>query len=375
MNFDLSEEQLFLKKTVREFTDRRIEPIAGQIDQEGHLPDDLIKSMGQMGLLGMTLPKRYGGGEADHLSAVLACEQIAYSGTGAWWLPAFHNSIPESIAAFGSEKIKEKYLKPLCDGTAYASIQFTEESTGSDPKSVMTRAIPDGESYVVNGMKRFSTFGGRDGYSVLYATDETDRCSAFVVEKNVKGYSVTKPWELMGGGGMETVDVYLENLRVPKENLLGEKGRGFDILLFWIAAEKIEQCGASVGMAQAALDEGIKYSRLRVVRGKPLAGMQGIQWMLAEMYSRIEAARALTYRAAFLQDQKTADWMTEAAAAKLFVAPATMEVVDMARRIHGAYGYPKEFKIERIYRAIAGTTAIATSLEINKSIVGGWLVK
>ena len=178
-----------------------------------------------------------------------------------------------------------------------------------------------------------------------------------------------------GWGGTETVDVYLENLRVPKENLLGDKGKGFNALLFWIAAEKIEQCGASVGMAQAALGEAVKYAKLKRVREKTMAGMQGIQWMLGEMYSKIEAARWLTYRAAFLQDQKATDWMTEAASAKLFVMPATMEVVEMARRIHGAYGYSKEFKIERTYRAIAGATAIATSLETKKSIVGGWLAK
>jgi alkylation response protein AidB-like acyl-CoA dehydrogenase len=200
MNYDLSEDQLFLKKTLREFTDREVEPIAGQIDREGQLPNDPSKKMGQMGLLGMTIPERYGGGEADHVSAVLVCEQVAYSGTGAWCLTAFNNSIPESIACFGSEGIKEKYLRPLCNGTAYASIQFTEESTGSNPKALVTKAIPDGKFYVINGMKRFSTFGGRDGYSVLYAEDETDRCSAFVIEKNVKGYSMTKKMGVNGWG-------------------------------------------------------------------------------------------------------------------------------------------------------------------------------
>jgi alkylation response protein AidB-like acyl-CoA dehydrogenase len=179
----------------------------------------------------------------------------------------------------------------------------------------------------------------------------------------------------MGGGGIEAVDVLFENMRVPRENLLGEHGKGFDILSYWIASEKIEQRSACVGMAQAALDEAVKHARSRMVRDKPMTDMQGIQWMLAEMYPKIEAARWLTYRAAFLQDQKTRDWMTEAAAAKLFVMPATLEVVEIARRIHGAYGYSREFKIERIYRAIAGATGIATSLEINKSIVGSWLTK
>jgi alkylation response protein AidB-like acyl-CoA dehydrogenase len=375
MDFQLSEEQRAFQKAVKQFTEREIEPIAAQIDEDEHLPDGLIRKMSDLGLFGIALPKKYGGGEGSHLDAVLACEQIAYAGTGAWWLAAFHNSIPDSIAQFGSDEIKERYLRPLCDGSLYASIQFTEEDTGSNPKALLTTAVLRGDHYVINGTKRFSTFGARDGYAVLYAKDETGRCSAFVVEKNGAGYKATKRWTLMGGGGIEAVDVLFEQMKVPKEHLLGEQGKGFDILSYWIAAEKIEQCSSCVGMAQAALDEAVKYARSRMVRERPIADMQGIQWMLADMYAKMEAARWLTYRAAFLQDQKAPDWMMEAAAAKLFVMPVTLEVVETARRIHGAYGYSKEFKIERIYRAIAGATGIATSLEINKSIVGSWVVK
>lgn len=375
MDFNLTEDQLMLQATVREFTEREIEPIATQIDREGRLPDDLIKKMAQIGLFGMAIPKQYGGTEAGNLSCVLACEQLAYSGTGAWWLMGFNNSIPECIAHFGSEEIKQKYIRPICDGTAYSSIQFTEEETGSDPEALITTAMPDGDNYVINGMKRFSTFGTRDGYAVLYTKDEAGECTAFVIEKNVAGYSAEKVWELMGGGGIEAADVYFDNMRVPKANLLGEKGKGFNVLLYWIAAEKIEQCAACVGIAQAALDEAVTYAKSRMVRGKPISGMQGIRWMLADTQAKIEAARWLTYRAAFLQDQGAAEWMTEAAAAKLFVVPATLEVTEMARRIHGAYGYTKEFKIERLYRAIAAGAAIATTLEINRSIVGASLVR
>ena len=364
-----------LQTMVGEFTEKEIEPIAEKIDREGRLPDDLIKKLAGIGLLGMVIPKKYGGDEADNLSCILAIEQLAYSGTGVWWLVGFGNSIPDCIVHFGSEEQKEKYIRPLCDGTAYPSIQFTEEETGSDPEVLITTAVPDGDDYVINGMKRFSTFGARDGYAILYVKDETGKCSAFVIKKNVEGYSAPKVWDLMGGGGVEAADVYFENLRVPKENLLGKKGDGFNILLYWIAAEKIEQCAACVGLAQAALDEAIKYTNSRMMKGKPISSMQGIRWMLAEMHCKIEAARWLNYRTAFLQDQKAPNWMTEAAAAKLFVVPTTMEVVETARRIHGGYGYTRDFKIERLYRAIAGATAIAVSLEINKSILGASLVK
>jgi len=374
MNFNLTEEQLILQKSVRDFTQNDIEPIAKQIDREGKLPDDLIRKLAKLGLLGMTIPKKYGGSEAEIISCILAIEQIAYSGTGVWWLVAFNNSIPESIAQFGSEELKKKYLKPFCDGTAYASIQFTEEDTGSDPEALKTTATPEGNCYRINGMKRLSTFGARDGYSVLYARDESGACTAFVIQKNCQGYSADKTWELMGGGGIETADVHFQNMLVSKENLLGSKGKGFDILLYWIAIEKIMQCSANIGIAQAALDEAVNYARARKARGKSISSMQGIKWMLGDMQSKLQAARWITYRAAFLLDQKAADWKNEAASAKLFVVPATLEIVEMARQIHGCYGYTRDFKIERLYRAVAGATGIATTLEINRSIVGSWIV-
>ena len=195
MDFNLTKDQQMLQTMVREFTQREIEPIADQVDREGRLPDDLIKKYAKIGLLGMTVPKKYGGAEASNLSCILAIEQLAYSGTGAWWLVGFSNSIPECIVHFGSEKIKEKYLRPLCDGTAYASIQFTEEETGSDPTMLTTMCVLDGESYVINGRKRFSTFGARDGYAVTYTKDEEGNCTAFVIEKNGKGYTAPKIWE------------------------------------------------------------------------------------------------------------------------------------------------------------------------------------
>lgn len=374
MDFNLSREQLMIQRLAREFNEQEIEPIAEQLDREEILPDDFIKKCAKVGLLGMTVPKKYGGTETGNLNCALAIEQLAYSGAGAWWLVGFNNSIPDSIVQFGSEELKEKYLRPFCDGSAYASIQFTEEETGSDPASLTTTSVPEGDNYVINGMKRFSTFGARDGYAITYTKDDEGNCTAFVIQKNIEGYSAPKIWQLMGGGGIDAADVYFENFRVPKENMLGKKGKGFEILLHWIASEKIQQCAAATGIAQAALDESIKYTNTRMSGGRPISGMQGIRWTLAEMQAKLEACRWLTYRTAFLQDQGAANWQTESATAKLFVAPTSMEVVDMSRQLHGAYGYTKETKVERLYRAIAGITAIAVSLEINRSIVGSSLI-
>ncbi|MFC1953188.1 acyl-CoA dehydrogenase family protein [Chloroflexota bacterium] len=375
MDFNLTEEQLSIQKMAKTFNRQEIEPVADRLDSEGRLPDDLIMKYARNGLLGMTIPKIYGGSEAGHLACILTIEQLAYSGTGAWWLVGFNNSIPESIVRFGSESIKEEYLPLFCNGTTYASIQFTEEETGSDPGALTTTAVLEGDSYLINGMKRFSTFGARDGYAVIYARDEDGKCTSFIIEKNVQGYSVPKTWELMGGGGIEAVDVYFDNLNVPKDNLLGNKGEGAEILLFWIATEKVEQCAAAVGIAQAALDEAIKYVKTRTGKGKPVSAMQGIRWMLADMQAKVEACRWLTYKTAFAEEQQAPDWQIQAASAKLFVVPAAAEVVEMSRQLHGAYGYTREFKIEKLYRAIAGFSIVATSLEVNRSLVGSFLVR
>jgi alkylation response protein AidB-like acyl-CoA dehydrogenase len=374
MNFDLTEEHQILQRTVREFTKKEIDPAAAEIDKQNRVPDSLIKKMADLKLLGLTLPEEYGGAGLGCLDALLAIEQLSYSGTGAWWLVAFNNSIPGSVLTFGTREQKQRYLPPVCSGDVYASIQFTEPDTGSDPKALTTRAVLEENHYCINGIKRFSTFGARAGFAVLYAGDESGRCTALLVDKNVEGYSTGPAYELMGSGGIEAVDVCYENCRVPEENLLGVPGKGMDILLRWIAEEKIQQCGACLGMANAALDEAIAYSKSRNSRTGPLSDMQGIRWMMAEMRSKLNAIRWVAYRAAVLKDKNAPGWMTEAATAKLFIVPAAMEIVEMSRKIHGAYGYTKEFKIERLYRAIAGASAIAVSLEINRSITAASLL-
>lgn len=375
MEFNLTEEQLMIQKTAREFTHNEIEPIADQMDRSGKAPPGLAKKMADMGFLGMTVPKKYGGQEVGVLACALVLEQIGYSGTGAFWLIGFSNSIPEVIYHYGSEYIRSKFLPPSFTGSMQASILFTEPNTGSDPRMLVTTAIPDGNDYIINGTKRFITLGAWNGYGTLYAKDDAGKCTCFVMEKNVTGYSAPKMWELMGGGGIESMDIYFENVRVPQENILGEKGNGFAILLHWIAGEKIQQCAVNTGIAQAALDESIKYAKERMLRDRPMAAMQGIQWELADMQIKITASRWVTYRAAFLQDKYAPDWQTEAAAAKLFCIPTTMDVVKQGVILHGGYGYTKEFKVERLYRAAIGSSVIATNLELNKSIVGASLVR
>ena len=375
MDFELTEDQIMLQKTLREFTKREIEPIAAQLDREGKLPDYLIKKYAEMGLMGMTIPKEYDGTEAGGFAHILALEQLAYAGSPAWWPVAFNNSLPETICHWGTPEQKEKYVTGQFDGTKLFSIQFTEPETGSDPTALITTSRPDGDYYIINGQKRFSTFGARHGNAIVWTKDETGGCTCFIVEKHAPGYTAPKVWELMGGGGIEPADVYYEDYRVHKDQILGEKGKGFDVLLYWIAIEKLEGCAVAVGLAQAALDEAIAYTKNRIVREKPMSAMQGIRWELADMYTRIQACRWGVYRTALLYEQNSPNFQTEAAAAKIFVQPIVSGVIETALRLHGGYGYTKEFKIERLYRAQPGNVVISVSLEINKSIVGAWLTR
>jgi alkylation response protein AidB-like acyl-CoA dehydrogenase len=373
MDFDLTEEQIMIQRAAKEFTEREIEPIAAEVDRDGEIPPDMIKKLGKANLLGMICPKKYGGSEVGNLSCILACEQLGYAGSAIFWIAAMNNSTGETISHFGTEEMGKKYVRPICKGQVYASTAFTEAATGSDPRAISTTALPEGDYYIINGAKRFITNGAEPGPAVIYANDDGGRLSAFVVEKNSEGYTTSKPWELMGVRGQGSVDIYLDDVRVPKVNLIGNKGEGFDILLRWIACEKVQQSAGSVGLAQAALDEAVKYAKERIVRERPLASMQAIQWMLAEMTSRVEAARWLTYRAAFLQD-KGLNIQTDAAVVKLFAVPAATEVAGMSLRVHGAYGYTKEFKIERLYRAAKAAEVVATSIELQRTIIASALI-
>lgn len=375
MDFELTEDQQMLQTMVKDFREKEIDPIAEELDKNPRIPDDLLKKYADLGLFGMALPPEYGGTGAGYFAHILALEQLAYAGSPAWWPVAFNNSLPEIVYKYGTDQQKDKFLKGAFDGSKLFSVQFTEAETGSDPTALITTSKLDGDHYVINGMKRFSTFGARNGTAICYTKDEEGECTAFLVEKNAPGYTAPKIWDLMGGGGIEPADVYYEDYRVPKENMLGPKGKAFNMLLDWITGEKIEGCIVAVGMAQAALDEAIEYAKNRTVRERPMSAMQGIRWEFADMYAKIEACRWFTYRTAMLYEKEDRSAQTEAATLKIFVQPVITEVIATALRLHGGYGYTKDFKVERLYRAQPGNVVISVSLEINKSLVGGALTR
>jgi alkylation response protein AidB-like acyl-CoA dehydrogenase len=374
MDFKLSDENIKVVESARDFIEKTISPMTDHIIKTDDFPPDLMTKFAGAGMLGMTVPKKYGGAGSSNLNMILTAEELGKAGNVCGWPLFMNNSVSESLYHWGPEHIREKFLPPLCDGTAIASLGFTEPDTGSDPRAIKTSAVPEGESYVLNGTKRFITNGNKEGYGLFFAKDEKGRVTAFVIDKSSDGYSTTRPWQFMGLEGMNCVDVFLKNVRIPKEDIVGDKGKGFAILLRWIATERIQQAAYMVGIGQAAVDESIKFLNKRNVGGKSMGNMQGFQWMIAEMKAGVDACRYLTYRAACLQDDGE-PFESISAELKLFVVPTIQEITRMALQIHGSYGYTRGYKVERLFRYAAHAGVTASSTEINKTIAGSALIR
>lgn len=379
MDFTLSPESKMMVKAASDFCEKEILPIADSIIENNDYPEDLLVKFAKVRMLGLAVPKEYGGVGTTNLNIILIAEELGKTGTVCAWPMLMNNSTAETIYRWGSEAVREKFLPPPCDGSAYASTAFTEPATGSDPTAITTTAVPDGDDFIVNGAKRYITGGNKKGYGVFYVKDgelkdQKANVTALIVDKSSEGYTTSAPWEFMGLEGMNCVDVFFKDVRVPKSNVLGERGNGFRILLHWIAVERIEQAGYMVGLGQAALDQAVKYTKERLVRGKPMAFMQGIQWMLGDMKSRVDACRYLTYRAACIHDEE-GPFDVVSSELKIFVVPTIQEVTRMALQIHGAYGYSKEYKIEGLFRIAAHAGIVASSTELNKTIAGSALVR
>ena len=373
MDFDLTDEQKMFQKLARDFADREIEPIAEEIEREGKIPSDMLAKMARVGLLGITAPEDYGGLEQGYLTFILSVEQMHYPCSPCSWL-LVGNELAELLEYAGTREQRDEFLPPVIEGNMLPGGVFTEAATGSYPEMITTTARLDSGYWVINGTKRFHTFGHVDGPAIIFAKTDEERVSAIIVPKNTEGYTSSKPWGLMGLRGLETTDTFLRDVRVPEGNLLGEQGSGYDVLLMVTAGGRLRQAVLSVACGQRALDEAISYARERTTGKGPVSNMQGIRWLFAEMGSRVEAARWLTYRASFLREQGK-NVRAESAMAKLFAGQAAEWVASQALRIHGAYGYTTEYKIERIHRAALAQELIEGTNEVQKSIVGAALVE
>jgi alkylation response protein AidB-like acyl-CoA dehydrogenase len=379
VDFSLSPIDKMTIRSAEDFVRREILTETVRRGPHGKFSDVLARRFGEARLLGLTVPAVYGGSGASHLSSVLVAEELGRAGSESFWLFSMMNTIAESIAHWGTEEIKQKYLPMLCRGEATASTAFTEEATGSVPGLLESTAVQKNGDLVINGRKRFIMFGDQPGVALFYVRDLTRTghatdTTALIVEKLSPGYSATGPRKLMGLDGISVTDIDFEDVCVPFENILGLRGRGFGILLRWIAVEKILQASFMVGMGQKALDLSREAAKEKKDEGRPLGAQQGIQWMLAEMKAKIDACRLMVRKAGWHLDNGE-DYDILSAEAKLFTVPLVQEVIRRAVRILGEGALVKDSDLERIYRNAMHGGIVATSTEVNKTIAGMALIR
>jgi len=356
MNFELTEMQKLFQKTIREFCEKEIKPIASKIDKEEYFPFDLYKKMGQMGLMGMTVPQKYGGAGIDKVSYMIALEEISrFCGSTGLTVEA-HNTLGCGyIHEHGNEEQRKKYLPKYTTGEGFVALAITEPNAGSDVAGLQTTAVLDKDEYVLNGTKQFITSGDIAGVTIVMAKTEKDKgangISAFLVEKDTKGFKVGQLEDKLGLRGSRTAELIFEDCRVPKENMLGEKNKGFYDVMDTLDRGRTAVGAMSVGIARGALEDSLEYANQREQFGRPIGKFQAIRFKIADMATEIDAARLLVYRAAFLEDQKL-PYSKEAAMAKLFASEIAMRATNNAIQIFGGYGYIKEYSVERYFRDV-----------------------
>jgi alkylation response protein AidB-like acyl-CoA dehydrogenase len=378
MAYQLNEEQRMIKAMVRDFAREEILPTAAERDRSGEFPAEILKKMGELGLMGMSVPPEYNGAGVDTVSYSVALQEVAYACASTAVVMSVHNSVAcGPIYLYGSEYLKETYLKPLAAGTKLGSFALTEASAGSDPASQKSRAVREGDDYVINGTKMFITTGKNSDMTVV--TAYTDRAkkhrgiSAFVVEKGTPGFYVGKEEEKMGLRASDTVELIFEDCRVPVRNLLGQEGDGFVIAMASLDGGRIGIASQSVGLAQACLDAAVTYAKERVQFNKPIAKFQGIRWMIADMATQLEAARLLTFNAAAMRDRGE-DFSAAASMAKVFASEMANKVAYQALQIHGGYGYIQEFPLERYYRDVRVFTIYEGTSEIQRRVIANHVI-
>jgi alkylation response protein AidB-like acyl-CoA dehydrogenase len=344
------------QKIIREFCEKELKPIASKIDKEEYFPYDLYKKMGKMGLMGMTVPQKYGGAGIDKVSYMIALEEISrYCGSTGLTVEA-HNSLGIGhIYEHGNEEQRKKYLPKLCSGEAFTAWALTEPNAGSDAAATQTTAVLKNNEWVINGTKQFITTG--DVADVVIVMAKTDKekgakgISAIIVEKDTKGFKVGQLEDKLGLRGSRTAELIFEDCHVSKKNLLGEKDLGFIGAMNILDRGRTAVGAMAVGIARGALEDSIEYANQRQQFGKPIGKNQAVQWMIANMATEIDAARLLVYRAAHLEDQNK-KFTKEASIAKLFASEMAMRATRNAIQIFGGYGYTRDYPVERYFRDV-----------------------
>jgi butyryl-CoA dehydrogenase len=373
LDFSLTQEQRHFQKTVREFCEKEIKPIASKIDREEYFPEKLYKKMGKMGLLAMTVPKEYGGAGIDRLSYMIALEEISrFCGSTGITVEA-HNSLGVGhIYEKGTKEQRKRYLPKLLNGDGLAAWALTEPNAGSDASSLQTSAVLDGDEWVLNGAKQFITSGDLALVTTVMAkTDKTKGAkgiSAFIVEKGTRGFKVGQLEDKLGLRGSHTAEIILEDCRIPKENMLDQEGNGFIGAMNILDRGRTAIGAMSVGIARGALEESIEYAKQRQQFGRPIGKNQAIQWMISDMATQVDAARLLVYRAAYMEDQNM-NFTKEAAMAKYFASEIAMNATVKAMQIFGGNGFMREYPLERFYRDIKLCQIGEGTSEVQKMVI------
>lgn len=379
MDFTLSKEHLMARQLFQDFAQNEVKPLAQEIDEEERFPEETVEKLKKQGFLGIPLPKEYGGQGADSLAYAMCVEELAkVCGTTSVIVSAHTSLCCDPIKKFGTEAQKQKFLVPLAKGEKLGAFGLTEPGAGTDAAGQQTKAVLDGDEYVLNGSKVFITNGKyADVYVIFAMTDKskgTKGISAFIVEKGTPGFTFGTKEKKMGIRASATYELIFTDCRIPKENLLGAEGKGFAIAMTTLDGGRIGIASQALGLAAGALEATIAYVKERKQFGKSLGKFQNTAFQLADMATKVEAARALVYRAAIAKDTQ-AKFSVEAAMAKLYAAEVAMEVTTKAVQLHGGYGYMREYDVERMMRDAKITEIYEGTSEVQRMVISGSLLK
>jgi len=373
MDFELTDEQQLIRDAVREFAEAEVTPIAAELDRDHRFPYELLPKLAEMNLMGMPYPEKEGGAGADYVSYVIAVEELSRACASTGIILSAHTSLATwPIFKFGTEAQKERYLHDMASGRRLGAFALTEPAAGTDAAAGTATATQHADGYALNGSKMFITNAPYAEVYIAFAKTDPERgargMSAFIVEKDTPGFSVGEAEHKLGIRGSSTPPVYFSDCRVPKEALLGGEGDGFKIAMQTLDGGRIGVSAQALGIAQAALDASVAYAKERVQFGKPIATLQAIQWMIADMATEIDAARLLVYRAASCVDNGR-PYSTEGAMAKLFASETATRVAGKAIQIHGGYGYTESYPVERNYRDAKITELYEGTSEVQRMVI------
>ena len=378
MKFELTEDQEMTRQMVRDFAEKELQPGAEERDDREEFSREIFEKMGELGLTGIPWPEEYGGGGCDYINYVIAVEELSRIDASAGTTLSAHTSLAGwPVFKYGSEEQKKKFLEPMALGEKLGAYALTEPTAGTDAAAQRTTAVLDGDSYVLNGNKIFTTNGGDAEINIVFAVTDKEKktkgISAFIVEKGTPGFTFGKKERKMGLRSSPTLELIFDSCRVPKENLLGKEGEGFKIAMGTLDGGRNGIAAQAVGIAQGAMEEAANYAKSREQFGQPIANFQAISFMLADMGTKIEASRLLTYQAAYLESAGL-PYGKESAMAKLFASETAMEVTTNAVQIFGGYGYTRDYPVERFMRDAKITQIYEGTSEVQRLVISRYLL-